>query len=233
MRSTVSTTMSSTEESFSSSDQAPFAAERLSMVEQQLRPRGIHDERVLHAMRTIPRHEFVSPGVAAEAYADHPVPIGEQQTTSQPYIIAAMIQAAEIKPTDRVLEVGAGSGYQTALLAELAGQVFAVDRHPNLVEAARQVLERLGYYNVALVTGDGSLGLPQAAPYDAIIVSAAAPRVPQPLVDQLTDGGRMVVPVGDAQQQILKLVRKYGNGVSETALEGCRFVPLIGEAGFH
>lgn len=203
------------------------------MVEQQLRPRGIHDERVLHAMRTIPRHEFVSPGEAAEAYADHPVPIGEQQTTSQPYIIAAMVQAAEIKPTDRVLEVGAGSGYQTALLAELAGQVFAVDRHPSLVETARQVLERLGYYNVALVTGDGSLGLPQAAPYDAIIVSAAAPRVPQPLVDQLTDGGRMVVPVGDAQQQILKLVRKYGNGISETALEGCRFVPLIGEAGFR
>jgi protein-L-isoaspartate(D-aspartate) O-methyltransferase len=224
--------MSPAEDSLNPSDQAPFTAERLSMVEQQLRRRGIHDERVLQAMRTVPRHEFVSPGMAAEAYADHPVPIGEQQTTSQPYIIAATLQAAQIKPTDRVLEIGAGSGYQTALLAELAGQVFAMDRYPSLVEAARQVLERLGYYNIAMVTGDGSLGLPEAAPYDVIIVSAAAPRAPQPLIDQLAEAGRMVIPVGDAEQQVLKLIRKYNDGIRETALEGCRFVPLIGEAGF-
>jgi protein-L-isoaspartate(D-aspartate) O-methyltransferase len=224
--------MSPNDDSNPSSEQQQFAAQRLSMVEQQLRRRNIHDERVLQAMRTVPRHEFMGPGDAPLAYADHPVPIGEQQTTSQPYIIAAMLQAAEIKPTDRVLEIGAGSGYQTALLAELANQVFAIDRFPTLVEAAAKVLERLGYYNVALVVGDGSLGLPQAAPYDAIIVSAAAPGVPAPLVEQLAIGGRLVVPVGDAEQQVLKLVRKYADGTSETSLEGCRFVPLIGQAGF-
>jgi protein-L-isoaspartate(D-aspartate) O-methyltransferase len=224
--------MSPNEDSYPSSEQQQFAAQRLSMVEQQLRRRDIHDERVLQAMRTVPRHEFVGPGDAPLAYADHPVPIGEQQTTSQPYIIAAMLQAAEIKPADRVLEIGAGSGYQTALLAELANQVFAIDRFPTLVEAAAKVLERLGYYNVALVVGDGSLGLPQAAPYDAIIVSAAAPRVPAPLVEQLAVGGRLVAPVGDAEQQVLKLVRKYADGTSETTLEGCRFVPLIGQEGF-
>jgi len=202
------------------------------MVELQLRHRGIDDERVLQAMRTVPRHEFVNRHDWPEAYADHPIVIGEQQTTSQPYIIAAMLQAAEIKPSDRVLEIGAGSGYQTALLAELASQVFAVERYPTLVETARQVLDRLGYHNIALVAGDGSVGLPQAAPYDAIIVSAAAPRVPAALVEQLAIGGRMVVPVGDASQQVLKLVRKYQDGISETTLEGCRFVPLIGKGGF-
>lgn len=225
--------MSPAEDSFTSSGQAPFAAERLSMVEQQLRRRGIHDERVLQAMMTVPRHEFVSSGMATEAYADHPVPIGEQQTTSQPYIIAAMLQAVQIKPADRVLEIGAGSGYQTALLAELAGQVFAMDRYPSLVEEARQVLERLGYYNIALTTGDGSLGLPEASPYDVIIVSAAAPRVPQPLIDQLAEGGRMAIPVGDAEQQVLKLIRKYSDEIRESTLEGCRFVPLIGQEAFR
>jgi protein-L-isoaspartate(D-aspartate) O-methyltransferase len=202
------------------------------MVEQQLRRRGIDDERVLEAMRTVPRHEFVSRHDWSEAYADHPIVIAEQQTTSQPYIIAAMLQAAAIKPTDRVLEIGSGSGYQTALLAELASQVFAVERYSSLVDAARETLDRLGYHNVALVTGDGSLGLPQAAPYDAIIVSAAAPRVPPALVEQLAVGGRMVIPVGDADQQVLKLVRKHLDGVTEAALEGCRFVPLIGQGGF-
>lgn len=209
-----------------------FSAERHSMVEHQLRRRGIEDERVLEVMGTVPRHEFVSRNHWPEAYADHPILIGEQQTTSQPYIIAAMLQAAVIKPTDRVLEIGAGSGYQTALLAELANQVFAIERYPALVESARQTLDRLGYHNVALVVGDGSVGLPQAAPYDAIIVSAAAPRVPPALVEQLADGGRMVVPVGDANQQVLKLVRKHADSITETALEGCRFVPLIGEGGF-
>lgn len=225
--------MSPNEDSYPSSEQQQLTAQRLSMVEQQLRRRDIHDERVLQAMKTVPRHEFLGPGDAPLAYADHPVPIGEQQTTSQPYIIAAMLQAAEIKPADRVLEIGAGSGYQTALLAELANQVFAIDRFPTLIEAAAKVLERLGYYNVALVVGDGSLGLPQAAPYDAIIVSAAAPRIPGPLVEQLAIGGRLVAPVGDAEQQVLKLVRKYADGTSETSLEGCRFVPLIGQAGFR
>lgn len=216
----------------SSSGSDAFTNERESMVEHQLRRRGIHDERVLEAMRTVPRHEFIKGQDWPEAYADHPIVIGEQQTTSQPYIIAAMLQAAEIKPGDRVLEIGAGSGYQTAVLAELASHVFAVERYPSLVEAARQVLDRLGYHNIALVAGDGSLGLAQAAPYDVIIVSAAAPRVPQTLIDQLAPAGRMVIPVGDASQQVLKLVHNFGDHLSETNLEGCRFVPLIGEAGF-
>jgi len=209
-----------------------LTAERHSMVEQQLRRRGITDQRVLEAMRSVPRHEFVSRQDWPQAYADHPVVIAEQQTTSQPYIIAAMLQAAEIKPGDRVLEIGAGSGYQTALLAELAGQVFAIERYSSLVEASRQVLDRLGYHNIAVVAGDGSLGLPAAAPYDVIIVSAAAPHIPAALVEQLASGGRLVIPVGDSSQQVLKLVRKRAEGVSETALEGCRFVPLIGQGGF-
>ncbi len=210
-----------------------FSDERNLMVEHQLRRRGIDDERVLQAMRTVPRHEFVSRNDWPEAYADHPIVIAEHQTTSQPYIIAAMLQAAAIQPTDRVLEIGAGSGYQTALLAELANQVFAVERHATLVQAARETLDRLGYNNIALVAGDGSLGLPQAAPYDVILVSAAAPAIPPALVEQLAVGGRMVVPTGQTDQQVLKLVRKSADGIKETELEGCRFVPLIGQAGFE
>src|SRR5436305_6393355 len=203
------------------------------MVEEQLRRRGIYDERVLAVMRAVPRHEFVAHQERAEAYADRPIVIGEQQTTSQPYIIAAMLQAAEIKPTDRVLEIGAGSGYQTALLAQLAQHVFAVERHPSLVAGASATLERLGYKNITLVAGDGSLGLPEAAPFDAIIVSAAAPDVPPALVEQLAIGGRLVIPVGVADQQVLEVVRKRPQGITVERLEGCRFVPLVGEQGFR
>lgn len=211
----------------------PFATERFSMVESQLRQRGIRDERLLAAMSKVPRHEFVSRQNWNEAYADHPVPIAEKQTTSQPYMIAAMIQAAEIMPEDRVLEIGAGSGYQTALLAELASQVFAVERYASLAEAAQKTLERLGYRNAKIVTGDGSLGLPEAAPYDAIIVSAAAPRIPQALMEQLAVGGRLLIPVGEADQQVLQLVQRHADGSTTVrTLEGCRFVPLIGEQGF-
>ena len=203
------------------------------MVEQQLRQRGISDERLLAAMAKVPRHEFVSPQNWAEAYADHPIPIAEQQTTSQPYMIAAMVQAAGIKPEDRVLEIGAGSGYQTAVLAELASQVFAVERYASLTEAARATLERLGYRNTKVVTGDGSLGFPEAAPYDAIIVSAAAPRIPPALVEQLAVGGRLIVPVGESDQQTVQLVQRNADGsTSVRTLEGCRFVPLIGQQGF-
>lgn len=211
----------------------PFAAERFAMVERQLRQRGIHDERLLAAMYKVPRHEFVNRQSWSEAYADHPVAIGEQQTTSQPYMIAAMIQAAAVRPEDRALEIGAGSGYQTALLAELASQVFAVERYPSLTEAAAQTLARLGYRNVKIVAGDGSLGLPEAAPFDVIIVSAAAPRVPPALQEQLAPGGRLVIPVGDAQQQAVQLVRRDHDGnITTQTLEGCRFVPLIGQQGF-
>jgi protein-L-isoaspartate(D-aspartate) O-methyltransferase len=211
----------------------PFAAERFSMVESQLRQRGIRDERLLAAMSKMPRHEFVSQHNWNEAYADHPVPIAEKQTTSQPYMIAAMVQAAQIKPEDRVLEIGAGSGYQTALLAELASQVFAVERYASLAKTAQKTLESLGYRNAKIVTGDGSLGLPEAAPFDAIIVSAAAPRIPPALRDQLAIGGRLLVPVGESEQQVLELVQRNADGtMSVRTLEGCRFVPLIGEQGF-
>jgi protein-L-isoaspartate(D-aspartate) O-methyltransferase len=211
----------------------PFAAERSTMVERQLRQRGIRDERLLAAMSKVPRHEFVNPQNWGEAYADRPVAIPEQQTTSQPYMIAAMIQAAEIKAEDRVLEIGAGSGYQTALLAELASQVFAVERHASLSEAARNTLERLGYRNAKVVTGDGSLGLLEAAPFDAIIVAAAAPRIPPALAEQLASGGRLVIPVGDSDQQQLQVVQRHADGsTSVRTLEGCRFVPLIGQQGF-
>jgi protein-L-isoaspartate(D-aspartate) O-methyltransferase len=211
----------------------PFATERFTMVESQLRQRGIHDERLLAAMSKVPRHEFVGQQNWNEAYADHPIPIAEKQTTSQPYMIAAMVQAAEIKPEDRVLEIGAGSGYQTALLAVLASQVFAVERYASLAEAAQKTLERLGYRNAKIVTGDGSLGLAEAAPFDAIIVSAAAPRIPQALIDQLAVGGRLLIPVGEAEQQVLQLVQRNADGGTTVhTLEGCRFVPLIGEQGF-
>jgi len=211
----------------------PFSAERMFMVEQQLRQRGICDERLLAAMIKVPRHEFVSRQHWAQAYADHPVAILEEQTTSQPYMIAAMIQAARIRQEDRVLEVGAGSGYQTALLAELASQVFAVERYASLTEAARNALDKLGYRNARVVTGDGSLGFPEAAPFDAIIVSAASPRIPPALAEQLAPGGRLVIPVGDAEQQLLQLVLRNADGsTSVRTLEGCRFVPLIGQQGF-
>lgn len=211
----------------------PFAAERFAMVEQQLRRRGIQDERLLAAMYKVPRHEFVASKSWGEAYADRPVLIGEQQTTSQPYMIAAMVQAAQIKPEDRVLEIGAGSGYQTAILAELASQVFAVERYASLADAAGKTLERLGYRNVKIIAGDGSLGWPEAAPYNAIIVSAAAPRIPPALTEQLAPGGRLVVPVGNSQEQVVQLAQRDEQGnLSVRTLEGCRFVPLIGQQGF-
>ena len=203
------------------------------MVEDQLRRRGISDERLLAAMRRVPRHEFISREQWEQAYADHPITIPEQQTTSQPYIIAAMIQAAEIKPEDKVLEIGAGSGYQTALLAELAAQVIALERYSTLADSAQATLQRLGYHNVVVVKGDGTLGWEPAAPYDAMIVSAAAPRIPPALLEQLAIGGRLVIPIGDAQQQTLQLFRKQPDAaISRTMLEGCRFVPLIGRHGF-
>ncbi|HWF05395.1 MAG TPA: protein-L-isoaspartate(D-aspartate) O-methyltransferase [Candidatus Angelobacter sp.] len=210
-----------------------FAAERSVMVEKQLRQRGIRDERLLAAMGRVPRHEFVDPQSWPQAYGDHPIAIPEKQTTSQPYMIAAMIQAAQIQLQDRVLEIGAGSGYQTALLAELAGQVFAVERHLSLAAAACHTLERLGYRNARIITADGSLGFPEAAPFDAIIVSAAAPSIPQALAEQLAIGGRLVVPVGNPEQQFVQLLQRLADGTTSVrTLEGCRFVPLIGQQGF-
>jgi protein-L-isoaspartate(D-aspartate) O-methyltransferase len=202
------------------------------MIEMQLRARGIRDERVLSAMARVPRHEFVSEHLRTHAYDDNPLPIGSGQTISQPYIVALMLEALQLRPENVVLEIGTGSGYQTALLAELAARVYSIERHAELVRAAAAVLARLGYHNVMLFTGDGSAGLPAFAPYDGIIVAAAAPDLPRALLDQLKEGGRMLVPIGAADAQELILVQKQQGEPAVTALTGCRFVPLIGEQGY-
>jgi len=209
---------------------ATFEAERQAMVEQQLRARGIRDRRVLEAMATVPRHEFVPPESAFAAYEDRALPIGEWETISQPYIVALMTDAAAVHPGDRVLEVGTGSGYQAALLSHLGAHVYTIERNPALAQAARARLERLGYgESVEVLTGDGSAGYPPAAPYDAILVTAAAPQVPPALRDQLADGGRLVVPIGSRMEQELQLIVKSGDKVRTEALTACQFVPLIGE----
>jgi protein-L-isoaspartate(D-aspartate) O-methyltransferase len=209
-----------------------FAAERQLMVSTQLRARGISDERVLDAMARVPRHEFVAAEYRDQAYEDHPVPIGEGQTLSQPYIVAIMLEALSLSGSEKVLEVGTGSGYQTALLAELSREVYSIERHAALAHDAEHVLQRVGYGNIKVLVGDGSQGLADAAPFDAIIVSAAAPSVPPALFEQLSEGGRMIVPVGPAHAQELQLVRKENGGATVTNLEGCRFVPLIGGQGY-
>jgi protein-L-isoaspartate(D-aspartate) O-methyltransferase len=211
----------------------PFASLRHAMVEQQLRVRGIRDERVLAAMERVPRHEFVPTYNSEAAYEDHPIEIGQQQTISQPFMVAAMAEAAQIKPADVVLEVGTGSGYQAAVLAELAAEVFTIERFASLAETAQKLLAHLNYANIVVALGDGSNGLPQYAPYDAIVVAAAAPEVPPALVDQLREGGRLVIPIGSAEEQELFILRKQ-NGIPATQkLFGCKFVPLIGRFGFH
>ena len=209
-----------------------FAQCRAEMVRVQLRDRCIHDERVLDAMLRVPRHEFVLPEYQRQAYEDHPLPIGEEQTISQPFIIAVSLQALELQGAERVLEIGTGSGYQTALLAELAREVYSVERHSPLANRARQVLERLQFQNVKVVVGDGSHGLREYAPFDAILVSAAAPSLPRSLFGQLAEEGRMVAPVGPPHAQELQLVRKWDGKPAIEVLEGCRFVPLVGADGY-
>jgi protein-L-isoaspartate(D-aspartate) O-methyltransferase len=211
----------------------PFVAQRRGMVESQLRARGIRDERVLTAMLHVPRREFVSADYSDQVYEDHPIPIGEGQTLSQPYIVAIMLEALALDPSDTVLEVGTGSGYQTALLSKLTRQVYSVERHASLARAAEATLARLGYTNVKVLLGDGSHGLAEHPPFDAIVVSAAAPQIPPPLFEQLREGGRMVIPVGPPHAQELQLVRKQTGQPVITNLEGCRFVPLIGSEGYH
>lgn len=212
-------------------DGGELAISRLRMVDSQLRARGIRDERVLSAMARVPRHEFAPERYRDQAYADHPLPIGEGQTISQPYIVARMLEDLAVQPSDRVLEVGTGSGYVTALLAELANQVFSIERHSALAGTATQALARRGYSNVKVVTGDGSQGFPEGAPYDGIIVSAAAYEVPVALLQQLAESGRMIIPVGPPDSQQLQLICME-NGQPRTILhELCRFVPLISEAG--
>ena len=204
-----------------------MATARQLMVDAQLRDRGISDPRVLDAMLRVPRHEFVPGPYRAQAYEDHPLPIGDGQTISQPYIVAVMLQSLQLSPTSKVLEVGTGSGYVTALLAELAAQVFSVERHPALAESARELLAALGYTNVRIFTGDGTLGLPAVAPFDAIMVSAAAPDLPPPLIAQLRDQGRMIIPVGTDDSQQLQFLRMVSGNPVVTLRELVRFVPLI------
>ena len=207
--------------------------QRVLMIERQLKARGIFDERVLSAIGKVPREEFISLELREHAYEDRPLTIGCCQTISQPYIVASMLQAAELRREDHVLELGTGSGYQTALLAEIVASVVSIERHPELAEVARARLSRLGYANVEIVVGDGPLGYPPRAPYHVILVSAAAPQVPQALIAQLATGGRMVLPVGSRDLQELVLVRKDEGGVRQIRLDGCAFVPLIGEEGFR
>ena len=210
----------------------PHFAERRQMVQSQLRDRGIHDERVLEAMLRIPRHEFVSEEYQSQAYEDHPIPIGENQTISQPFIVAASLQALSLQGGESVLEVGTGSGYQTALLAVLARAVYSVERHGTLAHSAEAILARLGLSNVKILVGDGSHGVPEFAPYESILVSAAAPSIPQSLFDQLAEKGRMVIPVGPQHSQELQLVHKRDRKAMVEVIEGCRFVPLIGAEGY-
>jgi protein-L-isoaspartate(D-aspartate) O-methyltransferase len=208
---------------------------RMKMVTSQLISRGINDENVLKAMEKIPRHLFVDEGLQDQAYADNPLPIGERQTISQPYIVALMTEALELTGHEKVLEIGTGSGYQAAILAELADRVFSIERIASLADRARKVLESLGYYNVLIRVGDGTYGWKEESPFDAIIVTAGAPHVPKTLFDQLTIGGRLIVPTGDRHtQQLMKLTRtSEDRDEAETKnLGGCRFVNLIGEYGW-
>jgi protein-L-isoaspartate(D-aspartate) O-methyltransferase len=212
---------------FAESELDDFRILRERMVREQLHGRGIRDERVLDAMGRVPRHEFVPPELRAEAYQDHPIPIGEGQTISQPYIVALMLQDLALMPTDVALEVGTGSGYVAALLGLLTTRVYTIERHAELARRAQEALARTGSSNVITVVGDGSAGLPSHAPFDAILVSAAAASVPPALFEQLAERGRMVVPVGGRDMQLLQLVQKREGRQLVSDLEGCRFVPLI------
>jgi protein-L-isoaspartate(D-aspartate) O-methyltransferase len=202
------------------------------MVQSQLRGRGIRDERVLEAMLRVPRHEFISLELRSQAYEDSPLPIAEGQTISQPFIVALMLEALALRPEYTLLEIGTGSGYQTALLAELVNHVFTIDRHAALVHHAKEMLTQLGYSNVTVLLGDGSQGLAPYAPYDAIIVAAGAPQIPQTLYHQLREGGRMVIPVGPRAAQDLQLIENAHAVPIISTISGCRFVPLIGAEGY-
>lgn len=208
------------------------ARRRRKMVEEQIAARGIRDPRILAAMAEIPRHRFVPPLLASRAYSDEPLPIGEGQTISQPYIVAEMTKALSLSGTEKVLEIGTGSGYQAAVLARLARDVVTMERLPSLQEHARAVLAELGMTNVRFLVGDGSLGAPEEAPFERIIVTAASPDVPAPLFEQLADGGIMVIPIGGRWEQELLRVRKEGLAARKEYLGGCRFVPLVGQYGF-
>jgi protein-L-isoaspartate(D-aspartate) O-methyltransferase len=202
------------------------------MVEEQIAYRGVRDPRVLAVMGKVPRHEFMPEALRTQAYGDHAMPIGDGQTISQPYMVALMTELLALKGDERVLEIGTGSGYQAAILAELCQKVFTVERVKTLADKARATLDRLGYKNVAMKVFDGTYGWKEMAPFDAIIVTAAAPKIPDALVEQLKDGGRLVIPVGERYSQVLIRVIKSASGVTTTTSVPCVFVPLIGNHGW-
>jgi protein-L-isoaspartate(D-aspartate) O-methyltransferase len=210
----------------------PRADERLRMVECQIAARGIHDQRVLLAMKDVPRHLFVPPPYNKSAYEDCPLPIGNGQTISQPYIVALMTELLVLQPTDSVLEIGTGCGYQAAVLAGLVRKVTTIERIPEVAKLAKENLATIGIKNVEVIVGDGTVGSPQKAPYDGIIITAATPSVPLPLIEQLAEGGRLVAPVGERDIQELIRLRKKGGSITVEHHGGVRFVPLIGECGW-
>src|SRR5580704_2335759 len=214
------------------SGEAEFAVQRVEMIERQLRRRGVHDSGVLAAMVAVRREEFVPKEFRQRAYEDAPLPIGEGQTISQPYIVAAMTVALRLAGNERVLEIGTGCGYQAAILSRLAKIVFTIESRSELASSATARLERLGYENVHVHCGDGTMGLPELAPFDAILVAAGAPAVPEPLRAQLAEGGRLILPVGDAENQELLHIERHGNSFETITLEACRFVPLVGYHGW-
>ncbi|MGA7279800.1 MAG: protein-L-isoaspartate(D-aspartate) O-methyltransferase [Desulfocapsaceae bacterium] len=209
-----------------------FGTIRERMVQEQLVPRGISDKDVLAAMREVPRHCFVDDALQSRAYGDFPLPIASGQTISQPYIVALMTQALALTGTERVLEIGTGSGYQAAVLSRLCGQVYTVERINLLLAGSRRVFDSLRYFNIVSKLDDGTLGWPEHSPYDAVIVTAGGPDIPAPLIDQLVDGGRLVIPVGDQYLQVLQLVEKHGEEITVRELEKVRFVDLVGEHGW-
>lgn len=210
----------------------PYALQRQRMVADQLTRRGIADRRVLRAIKKIPRHRFVEEALAGRAYGDHPLPIGEGQTISQPYMVALMTETLELAGDERVLEIGTGSGYQTAVLAEMCGKVYSIERLKGLADRAIRTLDTLGYYNVLVRVGDGTLGWREEAPFDAVIVTAGAPAIPEAIVEQVALGGRIVLPVGDAFSQTLQKGIRTEAGIQWQDLGGCVFVKLVGQQGW-
>lgn len=209
-----------------------YSNQRKLMVQTQLQAKGIRDERVLKAVGKVPRHRFVEEALAIRAYGDYPLPIGEGQTISQPYMVALMSEKLNLSGNERVLEIGTGSGYQTAILAELAAEVYSIERIPSLSSRAKTLLEELDYQNIQLMVDDGSLGWPDAAPFDGIIVTAGAPEMPPPLVQQLAEGGVLVIPVGSESSQELQILRKRGGKLIKTSSCACVFVKLQGACGW-
>jgi protein-L-isoaspartate(D-aspartate) O-methyltransferase len=210
-----------------------FDRARQSMVEEQLAGRGISDARVLEAMRRVERHRFIDVALRDAAYEDKPLPIGAEQTISQPFMVALMTEALELRGRERVLEIGTGCGYQTAILGELAEQVFSIERLETLAATARATLGSLGYTDISIRVGDGTLGWPEEAPFDAILVTAGTPVIPRPLIEQLAPGGRLVFPMGEEELQTLIRIRKKEDGLQEEYLGECRFVPLVGRYGWE